>query len=276
MGPAAMLPADLSLDRLASRRSLVEQLEAGRRSFESSDALNSYDRHRQRAYTVLASDQMGAALDVRREPLAVRERFGLTLFGQACLAARRLVEAGSRFVTVFWDEFGLAGSAWDTHDHHFERMKTELCPGFDRGFAGLIEDLSQRGLLDDTLVVCMSEHGRTPQINKASGGGRDHWSRAYSTVLAGGGVVRAHRGQNGPKRGRRAGTSGVAQGYTRYGLPLARHRPRDIAARSLWPAIPPDAHRSASDGSAGVKRAAVCFPPTRAVAMSPLSMAWSA
>ncbi len=85
---------------------------------------------------------------------------------------------------------GLAGSAWDTHSHHFERMRVELCPGFDRGFAGLIDDLHQRGLLDETLVVCLSEHGRTPLLNRAAGGGRDHWSRAYSAVLAGGGVVR--------------------------------------------------------------------------------------
>ena len=189
LGPSATLPADLTLDRLSGRRSLLEQLEGSRRALESSDALQSYDRHRRRAYSVLASDQLGAALDVRREPISVRERFGLTLFGQGCLAARRLVEAGSRFVTVFWDEYGLAGSAWDTHDRHFERMKEELCPGFDRAFAGLIEDLSQRGLLDETLVVCLSEHGRTPQINKAVGGGRDHWSRAYSAVLAGGGVA---------------------------------------------------------------------------------------
>jgi uncharacterized protein (DUF1501 family) len=94
-------------------------------------------------------------------------------------------------VTVFWDEFGLAGSGWDTHWDHYGRMKNELCPGFDTGFYGLITDLDQRGLLDDVLVVCTSEHGRTPKIHPALGGaGRDHWSRAYTSLIAGAGVKR--------------------------------------------------------------------------------------
>ena len=114
----------------------------------------------------------------------------MTIFGQGCLTARRLVEAGSRFVSVFWDEYGLAGSAWDTHWEHYPRMRNELCPGFDRAMSGLITDLDSRGLLDETLVLCVSEHGRTPKISSAQGGGRDHWSRAYSTLLAGGGIAR--------------------------------------------------------------------------------------
>jgi uncharacterized protein (DUF1501 family) len=101
-----------------------------------------------------------------------------------------LVEAGSRFVTVFWDEFGLAGSGWDTHWQHYPRMRKELMPGFDRGFSGLISDLDQRGMLDDTLVMVLSEHGRTPKLSKGDGGGRDHWSQAYSVLLAGGGIAR--------------------------------------------------------------------------------------
>jgi uncharacterized protein (DUF1501 family) len=91
---------------------------------------------------------------------------------------------------VFWDEFGLAGSGWDTHWEHYPRMRNELMPGFDRGFSGLIADLDQRGMLDDTLVVVLSEHGRTPKISNTKGGGRDHWSQAYSVLLAGGGVAR--------------------------------------------------------------------------------------
>jgi uncharacterized protein (DUF1501 family) len=111
------------------------------------------------------------------------------LFGQSCLAARRLLEAGGRVVSVFWDEFGLAGSAWDTHWDHYNRMKNELAPGFDHGWHGLITDLDQRGLLDETLVVCTSEHGRTPKITPGQGGGRDHWSRVYSSLIAGAGVA---------------------------------------------------------------------------------------
>jgi uncharacterized protein (DUF1501 family) len=130
-----------------------------------------------------------AALDLERESRTLRESYGMTLFGQGCLTARRLVEAGSRFVSVFWDEYGLAGSAWDTHWEHYSRMKNELCPGFDRALSGLITDLDARGLLDETLVVCVSEHGRTPKITTGQGGGRDHWSRAYSAVLAGGGIA---------------------------------------------------------------------------------------
>jgi uncharacterized protein (DUF1501 family) len=114
----------------------------------------------------------------------------MTLFGQATLTARRLVEAGGKFVTVFWDEYGLAGTGWDTHWDHFARMKDELLPGLDQTLSGLLGDLDARGMLDETLVLCMSEHGRTPKIDGSKGGGRDHWSRCYSTLLAGGGIAR--------------------------------------------------------------------------------------
>jgi uncharacterized protein (DUF1501 family) len=130
------------------------------------------------------------ALDIRQETPATRELYGMSLWGQACLGARRMIEAGTRVVSVFWDEFGLAGDAWDTHWNHFARMKDQLLPSWDQGYAGLILDLEQRGLLDDTLVVCISEHGRTPKISDGNGGGRDHWSRAYSALFAGGGIAR--------------------------------------------------------------------------------------
>lgn len=185
---ASQLPGDLTLDRLERRRSLLEQFDAARR--HSAAAEPGFDRFQQQAFTLLRSARVRTALNIAQEPAAVRERYGMTLFGQAALAARRLVEAGSRLVTVFWDEYGLAGSGWDTHWDHFRRMKVELCPSFDHGFAGLILDLEGRGLLDETLVVCISEHGRTPKLSRAQGGGRDHWSRAYSAVLAGGGIAR--------------------------------------------------------------------------------------
>jgi hypothetical protein len=191
LAAGASLPADVTLDRLDRRRSLAEQLERGRRDLQASAAGASLDHHRAMAYSLIGSTRVRNALDLEREPRPVRESYGMTVFGQACLAARRLVEAGSRFVSVFWDEYGLAGSAWDTHWEHFPRMKNELMPGFDRALAGLIADLDQRGLLDETLVLCLSEHGRTPQLaTNVKGGGRDHWSRAYSAVLAGGGIAR--------------------------------------------------------------------------------------
>jgi uncharacterized protein (DUF1501 family) len=141
---------------------------------------------------LLASPRVHQALDVRREPAELRARYGQTLFGQSCLAARRLVEAGTRVVSVFWDEYGLAGDAWDTHFDHFRRMREQLCPPLDLALHGLLTDLDDRGLLDETLVVLISEHGRTPKINRAAGGGRDHWSRAYSVLFAGGGTPRGH------------------------------------------------------------------------------------
>ena len=186
LGEATTLASDITVDRLDTRKSLLQQFEDAQRTRDSVG----FDKYREMAYSMIGSNKAREALDVSREPISLRESYGMTVFGQGALAARRLVEAGSRFVTVFWDEFGLAGSGWDTHWEHYPRMKNELMPGFDKGFAGLINDLDQRGMLDETLVVVLSEHGRTPQINKAKGGGRDHWSQAYSALLAGGGIAR--------------------------------------------------------------------------------------
>jgi hypothetical protein len=184
-------PSEMSLDRLSRRRSLLEQLDAGRRGLDAADAGRSFGKHHALALDLVRSEKVRRALDLEREPARTREAYGMSLFGQGCLAARRLVEAGSRFVSVFWDEYGLAGSAWDTHWDHYNRMKKELCPGFDHAFAGLISDLDARGMLDETLILCVSEHGRTPRLDpRAKGGGRDHWSRAYSAVMAGGGIAR--------------------------------------------------------------------------------------
>jgi hypothetical protein len=187
---ATDLPADLTLDRLHGRRSLMEQFDQARRDLHASQAGRNLNQYRQMAYRLIGSEKVRTALDLDREPRPLRESYGMTIFGQAALTARRLVEAGARFVSVFWDEYGLAGSGWDTHWEHYPRMKNELLPGFDKAFAGLLADLDARGLLDETLVLVLSEHGRTPKIQNVNGGGRDHWSRAYSGVLAGGGVAR--------------------------------------------------------------------------------------
>jgi hypothetical protein len=176
---------ELTLDRLDTRRSLLQQLDDARASEP-----RELDGYRAMAYDLIASPRVTSRAWRTREPSRVRESYGMTVFGQAALAARRLVEAGSHFVTVFWDEFGLAGSGWDTHWDHYPRLRDELCPGFDRGLAGLLTDLDARGMLDETLVLVLSEHGRTPRLNNARGGGRDHWSEAYTVLLAGGGVAR--------------------------------------------------------------------------------------
>src|SRR4029079_14359534 len=115
------------------------------------------DRHRAMAYSLLDSDRLRRAFDLDQETARTREQYGMPLCGQATLTARRLVEAGGRFVTVFWDEYGLAIAGWDTHTEHFPRMKEELLPGLDRTLSGLLIDLDARGLLDETLVVCLSE-----------------------------------------------------------------------------------------------------------------------
>ncbi|MDX1946639.1 MAG: DUF1501 domain-containing protein [Pirellulaceae bacterium] len=187
---ASALQAELTLDRLDRRKSLLSQFNQGLPGLVQSAAGQALTKHQQSALALLESPKLAEALDLRREPDETRRLYGHSLFGQSCLAARRLVEAGSRVVSVFWDEFGLAGSAWDTHWNHYERMKNELAPGCDVGLAGLLIDLDRRGMLDETLVVCTSEHGRTPKLNKALGGGRDHWSRVYSSIIAGGGTCR--------------------------------------------------------------------------------------
>ncbi len=190
LATAAEPPADLTIDRLRTRQSLLAQFDRARAAFDHSEPARGLDHFRALAHDLIASPRIREALDLDRESRRLRETYGMTVFGQACLSARRLVEAGSRFVTVFWDEFGLAGSGWDTHDQHYPRMKNELCPGLDRALFGLIDDLDQRGQLDETLVCVMSEHGRTPRLNNAAGGGRDHWSDAYTCLFAGGGIPR--------------------------------------------------------------------------------------
>ena len=113
----------------------------------------------------------------------------MTVFGQAALAGRRLLEAGCRVVSVFWDEYKIINTAWDTHFDHFTRLGDELLPGFDAAVSSLLKDMQDRGLLEETLVMCLTEHGRTPKINNLDrGGGRDHWSQAYSVMLAGAGI----------------------------------------------------------------------------------------
>ncbi len=179
---------ELTLDRLDRRRSLLEQLDAEQRRLDG--AARDYDRPRRMAFDLVSSPKLGHALDLDKEAPPRRERYGMTLFGQATLAARRLLEAGVPLVTVIWDEFKDANTAWDTHIDQVPRLKDELLPGFDLAYSALILDLEERGLLDETLVLCLTEHGRTPKLNNARGGGREHWSWAYCGLFAGGGIKR--------------------------------------------------------------------------------------
>lgn len=176
-----LAPVEMLSDRRAAKRqSLLEAVDGLARRVRGNDQIATYDEFRQRAADMILSPAAQSAFAIDKEPDAVREQYGRTTFGQSALLARRLVEAGVRFVTVNY-------AGWDHHAKVFENLDRKL-PEFDRGFSALIDDLDQRGLLADTLVVCMGEFGRTPKINKDAG--RDHWGPAASLLFAGAGVAR--------------------------------------------------------------------------------------
>jgi hypothetical protein len=154
---ASAAAADITPTRVDSRRSLLAQFDQARRELETSPSARGHGRFRDMAWSLLTSPELRAALDISRETPEKREAYGLNLFGQATLAGRRLLEAGATLVTVIWDEIAIANSAWDTHFHHYERLADELLPGLDRALSSLVLDLEERGMLDDTLVLCLTE-----------------------------------------------------------------------------------------------------------------------
>jgi hypothetical protein len=191
------LPVDVSTVRADARRKLLRDLDRQRRSLEAQAEVAALDAHYRRAFSLLASQGTTDAFDLSKEPQAVRERYGMNAHGQAVLQARRLVEAGVPLVTVFWQNDGITNVSvyWDTHNRNFVDLKTRLCPVADRAFSALLEDLEQRGLLDETLIVWTGEMGRTPRVGQSVVGGagagrdgRDHWPHVFTTVLAGGGI----------------------------------------------------------------------------------------
>jgi hypothetical protein len=188
--PDSVLEGELTIDRLNTRRTLLQQIDDQLRMAESQTTVKSYDRTQDRAFRILTSPQMKAAFDFNNEDPRVLDRYGRSLFGQSTLIGRRLVEAGVRFVNVtwdlFWDRVQIDYDAWDTHTRNFPILRENKLPGFDQTYTALMEDLDQRGLLNETLIVVMSEMGRTPKIN--GNGGRDHWTYCYSVMLAGAGI----------------------------------------------------------------------------------------
>ncbi len=176
---------ELSVDRLAGRRELLKELDGQRRLLDQAAETQALDAHQQRALNLLTSPAVGKAFQLGAEPAAVRDQYGRTPFGQSCLLARRLAEAGVPVVNVHYCR--TPTGSWDTHGRHFSQMKDSLCPTFDRAFATLVADLDQRGLLGQTLVLATAEFGRTPKVNGS--GGRDHWPWVYSVALAGGGAA---------------------------------------------------------------------------------------
>ena len=197
--PALSLSGELTTERMQDRRTLLRSLDDAHRQAEESAVNRDYTVHQRKAFTLLASRQTKTAFDIRSEPEKVRERYGKGINSTSMLMARRLVEAGVPFVTVFWkedkelDKLCKSGGGWDTHGNNFNCLKDRLLPEFDRPFATLLDDLHQRGLLESTLVIVSSEMGRKPKIGDprsggVGGAGRDHWTACQSVLLAGGGI----------------------------------------------------------------------------------------
>src|SRR6185436_14405096 len=188
--PDLLPPSEIGEARLERRRQLREVVDQTVKNFEASPNAQLMDANFASAYRLMTSSKARDAFDLNKEPQKVRDRYGMTRFGQCCLLARRLVEAGVRFVTIntfitVFDEI-----TWDIHGSKpftsIDGMKDIVAPMYDKGYSALIEDLFQRGMLDDTLVTCLAEFGRTPKINPA--GGRDHWPQCWTVNFAGGGV----------------------------------------------------------------------------------------
>jgi hypothetical protein len=173
------LPEGFSTGDLAHRDKLRNAFDAAFKALDQADLPASLDKFHQQALDILRSDKTRKAFDLDRESASVRDSYGRSSFGQSALAARRLVEAGVRFVTI-----SLGG--WDTHAGNFRILRGQLLPQLDQTLSGLIADLDRLGLLDSTIVYCAGEFGRTPTIN--SGAGRDHWARSMAVLLAGGGI----------------------------------------------------------------------------------------
>jgi hypothetical protein len=176
-------PDRLTLARLMRRRDMVKSLDEFAQDVPATALTTSRDQFADQAYSLLTSSAAQAAFRMNEESEAVREKFGRSTVGQSCLLARRLVEAGVSFVTI--NDRGM-GAAWDTHQQNFPTIKNTLAPPLDKGVAALVEDLTERGLINDTLVVMMGEFGRTPKIN--GNAGRDHHGRANSVLLFGAGT----------------------------------------------------------------------------------------
>ena len=212
--PNLRLPPNVGDLRMNDRLKLLQSLQQNRDPLAQPDACESY---RQRAHDLLHNESIKAAFRMDTEPAGVRDRFGRTTLGQSLLLARKLVEAGVRFINVNDKIYNGQDANWDSHTTLFPRHR-ELIPPFDQGFAALIADLEESGLLDTTLIVVMGEFGRTPRVNASAG--RDHWPDCYSVIMAGGGI----------EGGSTYGESDRTGAY-----PLAHAvTPGDLAATLFW------------------------------------------
>jgi len=242
---------DLSAVRIDGRRVLVRKVDALRASIETGTNINEWDYQTEKAYSLLRSSSLKTALDISSELSSNIDRYGDNRTGRACLLGRRMIEAGVPWVTVFLNH-SIRGQddhpdspewyGWDTHNDIFQSLKHQLLPSFDKAFSALIEDMSNRGLLRDTLVVCLGEFGRAPLValeKRFSGAnpGRKHWASAYSMVALGAGVC-----------------GGSVIGETdRFGGSVQSNRatPADVAA-TMFDAIGVDPHGTFTDNQGRV------------------------
>jgi hypothetical protein len=174
------IPGGVDTSRFERRKRLLDVVNDHFRQREKSDAMDAVDTFYQRAYSLISSEKAREAFDISKEPDALRDAYGRNTAGARMLLARRLVEAGVRFVTLTY-------GGWDFHDNIHQNTANQM-PAFDQGLSRLIADLDERGLLDSTLVCVASEFGRTPKINATAG--RDHWPKVFSIMMAGGGLKR--------------------------------------------------------------------------------------
>ncbi len=203
--PDLLPPSTIGEARLDRRRRLREIVDGTVENFEATESAKLLDSSFESAFRMITSPKAKAAFDLSKEPQKVRERYGMSRFGQCCLLARRLVEAGVRFVTVNTFLTVFNEITWDIHGSNpftsIEGMQKQVCPMYDQGYSALLEDLADRGMLEKTLVCNLAEFGRTPRINPT--GGRDHWPQCWTVYFAGGGV----------KGGRVVGASDPVGGY---------------------------------------------------------------
>jgi hypothetical protein len=189
--PELVLPSGINPERIANRKEMMSIIDAETKILEKSSKAKGIQDNYDRAHDMLTSRSIRTAFDISAEPLAVRERYGRTTYGQSCLLARRLVEAGAAFINVYFSsQIGGCEGGWDTHGFRdkpmYPVMKNHLLPITDKTLPTLILDLEERGLLDSTLIFWAGEFGRTPKMNNLSG--RDHWPQCYTVLFAGGGV----------------------------------------------------------------------------------------
>lgn len=229
LAPNLSLPEGLETARIDSRMALLRVLEDQRRMLEQAAESQRFDRHRQQAISLLSDTSVQQAFDVTRADDRTLDRYGRNSFGWSCLMGARLVEAGVNLVQVNLGN----NESWDTHEGEFQNLKNFLLPPTDRAVSALIDDLAERGLLDDTLIVMAGEFGRTPRIFSIPGAklpGRDHWGRVQSVLLAGGGV----RGGNVVGASDKIGAMPASEPQTPENLAATIYRALGIPPLAVW------------------------------------------